>query len=527
MAHSEIVPLHRLLERSAAQSLLEAFAALMPGAEVALLGVDGRRFAGRGEWPRAEAAAWMAQVADGRAGQIGDARLHPVSVRSQPMGALAVRGPAPEAALRCLRESLTLLLGQALEKREVARETLDRYREINLLYRIGETIGASLDPDEIARLELTEAQRVVQADASAVLLPAAGGDEDWEVTASLGAAEEAAALRRSAQPLIARVRETGRPDILTLDAGATGSVLCAPLKARERVLGVALFGRGAGQPVFTAGDEKLVMALASQAGIAIEKARLHRQEIKRQRMEEELAIGRRIQLSLLPEACPSIPGWEFAAVYQAAQQVGGDFYDFFSLPDADGRLGLVIADVTGKGVPAALMMAFSRAIIRTEAMSGRNPSAVLERVNRLIVQDSRSQLLLSAFYATLDAHSGRLTYASGGHDHPVWVRAATGGCEELQSRSLVLGAFPFVVLEERAIDMAPGDLLVLYTDGVTEARDAGGGLFGDERLRAALEAPSAASAAQALQAVVGAVKDFVGDAPPADDLTLVVVKRTS
>lgn len=528
MTHSEYVPLRRLLERGVAEAFLASFERLMPGAEVALLGSDGRRFAGRGDWPLAEAAAWVARAAEGQTGTVADARLYPLTTKSQPVGALAVRGPVSEDVVRCLREGLNLFLDQALEKREVARETLDRYREINLLYRIGETIGASLDPDEIPRLELTEANRVIQSDVSAVLLPAANDEGGLEIKASLGAADDAGALPRAARNLIEQVRRTGRPDILVrapAEEPPIESILCTPLKARERVLGVVLFGRRVGQPVFTAGDEKLALALASAAAITLEKAWLHQQEIKRQRMEEELAIGRRIQLSLLPEACPTVPGWEFAATYEAAYQVGGDFYDFFEVPGESQRLGLVIADVTGKGVPAALMMAFSRAIIRTEAMSGRSPSAVLEQTNRLIVQDNRSRLLLSAFYAILDPLGGRLVYASGGHDRPLWLRAATGECLELRSRSLVLGAFPFVSLEERTIEVAPGDLLIFYTDGVTEARAADGQMFGEERLQAAAMAHRTASADQLLRAVVDEVKAFVGDAPAADDFTLLVVKR--
>lgn len=528
MTSSEPIPLRRLLERETAETVLAAFAPLMPGAAAALIGADGRIVAGQGEWPRAGLAEPLAQTAEGRVGIVGDARLYPLSAKSQWAGALAVRGVAPEVVVSCLQRSLMLLLDQALEKRDIARETLDRYREINLLYRIGETIGASLDADEIPRLELAEASRVIEANVSAVLLPSAGEGGDWEVKASLGADGEVGVLQHVAQSLIAQVRETGRPDIVAqppADGVSLEAVLCVPLKARERVLGVVLFGRRAGRPVFTAGDEKLALALARQAAIAIEKAWLHQQEIKRQRMEEELAIGRRIQRSLLPEACPTVPGWEFAAIYEAAHQVGGDFYDFFELPDQSGRQGLVIADVTGKGVPAALMMAFSRAIIRTEAMSGRNPAAVLERANRLIVQDNRSQLLLSAFYALLDTRGGQMVYASGGHDRPLWWRAATRECSELQSRSLVLGAFPFVALEERTIEVAPADLLVFYTDGVTEARAADGDMFGEARLRAALAAHPEGSAEQVLRTIVEAVKTFVGDTPPADDVTVLVVKR--
>ncbi|MCP4516289.1 MAG: SpoIIE family protein phosphatase, partial [Delftia sp.] len=220
-------------------------------------------------------------------------------------------------------------------------------------------------------------------------------------------------------------------------------------------LGVIALGRLAEQPVFTAGDEKLLMALAAQAAIAIETVRLHLEQVERQRLEEELAIGRQIQLSLLPEACPVIPGWEFAAVYQAARQVGGDLYDFFTLPDQPLQLGMVIADVTGKGVPAALFMAFGRTVIRMESRTGRNPAAVLEQVNRLILQDGRSRLFLTAFYATLDTHSGRLLYANGGHNWPLWLQSATGECQKLKSRSFLLGAFEDIELEERQIDVAP------------------------------------------------------------------------
>jgi sigma-B regulation protein RsbU (phosphoserine phosphatase) len=127
-------------------------------------------------------------------------------------------------------------------------------------------------------------------------------------------------------------------------------------------------------------------------------------------------VARQIQLSLLPASYPKLPGWEFAAVYQAARQVGGDLYDFIELPAASPQLGLLIADVTGKGVPAALFMAFSRTIIRTEAMISRNPATVLERANRLIVHDNRSRLLLTAFYCLLDSHTGRLIYANAGHN---------------------------------------------------------------------------------------------------------------
>ncbi len=541
MTHSDhnvpnVIPLRRLLKRQEAEALLREFKALLPEVELALIGADGRLFASTGEEPQPELADLLAQVSDGQVARSVDFLLYPLLADAQLVGALVARGLQPgssqdlgqEHILRCLQLSLTLLLVQALETRSVAQETLERYREINLLYNIGETIGACLNPEEIPPLVLTEASRVIRTDASVVLLPVGEGRSELEVKASFGAARYAEALPGLSQHLIAQICQTGRPDIVghaPLEALPGGAILCAPLKARERVLGVVLLGRLNGQSVFTASDEKLVMALASQAAIALEKAWLHRQEIKRQRLEEELAVGRQIQLGLLPKSCPIIPGWEFAAVYQAAWQVGGDLYDFFELPGEPHRLGLVIADVSGKGVPAALFMAFSRTVIRTEAMSGHNPAAVLERANRLITEDNRSRLFISAFYATLNTRSGQLVYANGGHNWPFWLRVASRELVELETPGFVLGMFKNIKLQEQTIEVARGDLLLFHTDGVTEAKNATGQMLGEERLRAILTAQLEASAEQVQQAVVATLEDFTGGTPQSDDFTLFVVKR--
>jgi serine phosphatase RsbU (regulator of sigma subunit) len=533
------IPLQRLLKRREAAALLEEFAALLPGGDLALIGADGHLFAGSNAWTRAELVELLTQASDGQLVYAGDLLLQPLLIKSQLVGALVARDEEGEDgrvkhALRCLYRSLTLLLGQALETRDLARETLDRYREINLLYTVGETIGGCLDPEEIPQLVLGEAKRIIDAEGGLVLLPPSltAGEGDLEVRASFGPASSIQTLSRVCRYIADEVYLTSRPAIVTNLPGdplRAGPILCAPLKTRERVLGVILLGRLAGEQVFTAGDEKLLMALAGQAAIALETARLHQEEIKQQRIVEELAIARQIQLSLLPEACPVVPGWEFAAAYQPARVVGGDLYDFLELPGEPRRLGLVIADVTDKGVPAALFMAFSRTIVRTEAMSSRNrnPAATLSRANRSIVRDiqSDSRLFLSAFYATLDTVSGRLVYANGGHIWPLWLRSASGEVQPLAARGIVLGVFSDIELEEREIEVAPGDMLVFYTDGVTEARGSDGQMFDEERLRAAVASNPEASAQQVLQAIVEAVEAFVGDIPQSDDLTLFVIKR--
>jgi hypothetical protein len=404
MTHPDLPPLNRLLKRPEASALLQAFEALVPQGNLALVRTDGRLFAGADEWPQVELAQLLAQVSDGQPLRTTEILLYPLLVKSRLVGALVASSSTREQVLRSIHRSLTMYLEQALEKRDVARETLERYREINLLYHVGETIGACLNPIEIPDLVLTAANRVIEAGVGAVLLPVAEDDDRLEIKATFGAACDVEALPDAAQQLIDQVQRAGQSDIMpdmSIAPGSTWAVLGAPVKAGDRVLGVILLGRQAGQLAFTASDEKLVMALANQAAIALERAWLHQQEIKRQRLEEELAVGRQIQLSLLPQSCPTIPGWEFAAFYQAARQVGGDLYDFFKMPEEPHRLGMIIADVTGKGVPAAMFMALSRTIIRAQSMTGCNPAAVLEQANRVIVQDHRSGLFLSAFYATL------------------------------------------------------------------------------------------------------------------------------
>jgi sigma-B regulation protein RsbU (phosphoserine phosphatase) len=387
--------------------------------------------------------------------------------------------------------------------RDLARETLERYRELNVLYRASEIIGACLNRDAVPSLLISEAQRVIPSDSAVVLLGNTDAGSEWATAA----------------PLIQRVRQTEQPDY-------TDSTMCVPVRAGETVLGVVVLGRTEGRKPFTASDEKLLVGLASQAGIALERSRLHERETSRLRLEEELAVAHRIQLTLLPY-CPVIDGWDFAATYEAARQVGGDFYDFLNLGAEARRLGLVIADVTGKGVGAALMMAYSRAVLRAQSMTASSPVEVLDNTNRLMIMERQTRPFLSAFYAELDLDSGRLVYANAGHDAPLWIDAGGRGWRELEGHGTILGAFNDLDLESREVVLGLGDTLVCYTDGVTEARDGSGQLFGDERFAAAATSAVAtgAGARGVLNAIVGAVAEFTAGAAQADDLTIVVVQR--
>jgi serine phosphatase RsbU (regulator of sigma subunit) len=525
VAQSAAPSLRRLIHADAAL-LLDDMTAALPGLGLAIVDMDGTVARSSGDWP---GGAPEIIANEDESGDGADARRWlPLEPRGDRLGSLVAVGEAPDALLRGLQRSLSLLLGELLDKHDLARETLERYREINLLYRAAETVGAALNAADVPRLVLLELERVIPAPVAMVLVgePAEGAHQ--RVVESRGSPDDVAGLARQAGGLMDKVASTGRPDIAVWppgEGGPPGSAVCVPIRAGERVLGLVVLGRGGEAPVFSAGDEKLLLGLAGQAGVALERARLHERETRRQRLEEELNVARRIQLSLLPARPPTIAGWSFAASYQAARQVGGDFYDFLDTAvGSQRRLGLVVADVTGKGVPAALMMAYSRAVLRAESTSGRSPTEVLARTNELIMKDRQTRLFLSAFYAELDLDSGRMVYASAGHDAPLWVAAGATDCRQLDAPGVILGAFHEIGLEARTVDLAPGDSVILYTDGVTEARNHDGQLFGDDRLVGAATM-ARGRAGEIMASIADAIAGFTAGAPQADDLTIMVVQR--
>ena len=277
------VSLNSLLERQEVAALLDTFEALMPHAEIALVQANGNLFVGSGDWPLIDLTELLPQVSPSKIAGTDDVFVRPLIVGNNLVGALVSRGSGPQEALRALHQTLSMLLAQAIAKRDVASETLERYREVNLLYHIGETINTCLDPEQIPLLVLMEANRVIRAKVGLVLLPSETGELD--IRASFGAANYAKALHLAARDVAAQVYRAGQPAIAT-DFSAHNSpiqaVLCVPLKTRERTLGGILLGRLENQPIFTAGDEKLLMTLANQAAVAFDNAYLF-DDVKRQR----------------------------------------------------------------------------------------------------------------------------------------------------------------------------------------------------------------------------------------------------
>jgi PAS domain S-box-containing protein len=249
------------------------------------------------------------------------------------------------------------------------------------------------------------------------------------------------------------------------------------------------------------------------------------QALAHQRIEQELALAWQIQVSFLPDHVPDVPGWQLEATLVPARQTSGDFYDLIPLPNA--RLGVLIADVAGKGMGAALYMAVSRTLIRTYAVEFHSqPDFAFRAANRRILTDTHTDLFVTAFYGILDPERGTFTYCNAGHNPPYLVRAQDeGAVQSLTRTGLPLGVLERTSWEQRIVQIAPGDLLILYTDGITDAEDDAGRFFGQERLRAVAQANRRRSAQEVQSALLAEVHEFIGDAPQFDDIALIVLVR--
>lgn len=282
-------------------------------------------------------------------------------------------------------------------------------------------------------------------------------------------------------------------------------------------------GRSVGAVVGSAEAKPELLALVARAfELALTGTR---DQAERNRVMSELTIGRRIQLALLPRRFPDIDGWTFGAHYEAAREIGGDLYDAFPVRGRADRFALVIADVTGKGIPAALLMADVRALLHAAVDNTEAPAEALRRVNRILVEERSTSLFVTAALLIVDAASGATRFASAGHEPPILARR-NGDLEALEAAGPILGAFIDASFEEQVTELAPGDALVLYTDGVTETRDAARGFLGEARLRDSITSACGRPAAEIVAEVMRGVRGFRGEAEPFDDLTLLAVSRT-
>jgi serine phosphatase RsbU (regulator of sigma subunit) len=337
-------------------------------------------------------------------------------------------------------------------------------------------------------------------------------------------------MLRSGKGIIGHVIHTGEvvnaPDVrldprYVAGRAATRSELAVPIVSEAGVIG-CLNVESDRPGAFSAADAELLEFFASAAAVSIEKALLHRQVLEKQRIEDQLKVAREVQSGLLPGAPPDLPGYDIAAVALPTGAIGGDYYDYVPL-DRE-RLGLVVADVSGKGIPAALIMATFRAALRTEMRRHAEVPAVAAQLNRVVMESRDASRFVTAVCGVLDQASGRFTYVNCGHNPPLLLRAS-GRAETLLRGGPALGIFSDGGFEAGSVSLDRGDSLLLFTDGVVEPADGRDVEFGVERLEGAVRAAAGRPAAEALRSVIDATRAFSGRDEYDDDFTLVVVNR--
>jgi sigma-B regulation protein RsbU (phosphoserine phosphatase) len=406
-----------------------------------------------------------------------------------------------------------------------------------LLVRLSQAFNSTLALDEVLNRVMDEVIAATRAERGFVMLREEDGTLTFRAARGMDQSTVQDPQFQVSRGVVERVAQRGHP-VLTSDAQLDDrfslrmsvvnlglrSILCVPLLVQGRLLGVVYVDNRLHSGLFTTADLDLLAAIASTAAIAIENARLYQVAVDKGRMERELQMAHEVQASLLPHTTPELPGWEFVARWRPAREVAGDYYDF--LPLGEGRLGLVMADVSDKGMPAALFMALTRSVIRASVMPAPTPAEGITVANRLVCADSTSGMFVTAFYGLLHPDSGMLTYVNAGHNPPLLYRAGEEHLMELVPSGVALGIMEDARFEQREVRLQPGDWVLLYTDGLTDASDAQWNRFGDERLQRVLldASPQDTPAAGIVAALERAVDAFTGNAAPFDDMALVLIR---
>jgi serine phosphatase RsbU (regulator of sigma subunit) len=421
----------------------------------------------------------------------------------------------------------------------LAMEVADRYEELNFLYEMSARVGALLDEDEICDFVVKEAAWLMNCERASIMV-AEERSGDLRIRASVGLPESLSdeVTVRPGEGISGKVFESGHGIIVNegdpMPADSLGvrelkeanCFLSVPLKitpekhGTEKILGVFNLTRKRQSNMFTASDLKLVSAVAATAATQIHNCRLINAERQRRELEHELELAAKIQLSLLPEEMLRIGALEAGGHCKPARHVGGDLFDYWLVDDL---VCMMVADVSGHDMGAALMATAFRSVVRSESVHRRSVAGLLAQANRALFDDLvNSELFISVFYAEVDVDSGRLTFCRAGHPKPLLLQL--GEKAWLDTEGLLLGLQEDGQFEQRTVNLSRGDTIVLYTDGLIDAQDAEDRPFGTQGLRdAALEAAHLPPREMAAR-VVAAARRHCGASPLADDMTALVVR---
>jgi serine phosphatase RsbU (regulator of sigma subunit) len=425
-----------------------------------------------------------------------------------------------------------------------------RVVELESLYDVGLAVAATLDLEKLSEEILLRAVSLLDARRGALYILEAdryrlqrtfGGDAaPWLAGVRPEPSESPERSERPGNPESAETLETpetpGNAELRAFLAGS-GAAPAELLPGAHFLLGVPIEVDGVPRGLLAVGDKesrrgvgpfpptdrRTLSLFANQAAIALENARLHLEALEKERLEREMQLAAEIQRRILPRDAPEIPGYELVGWNRPARQIGGDYYDLFQRQD--GRVGLVVGDVSGKGMPAALMVSTLHSALHLLLDQAGFGPALLEMLNRHILESSAANKFITLLLAELDPESGRVTYLNAGHNPGMLLRRE-GDVEELGATGLPIGVLPGSRFLARAVTLAPGDLLCIYSDGITEVESPAEEEFGTRRLLALLREHRERPLPEVLEAIQTATGRFSAGLPPGDDQTLVLLRRT-
>lgn len=422
---------------------------------------------------------------------------------------------------------LTQILKRESELQSMTVELMGAYDQLVAMYNVSQATRSNLDLEGLLSSLMREAVHLTAAERGFITLLHEGR---WQsavcVPSPLEPKEFVIAMARiihdRGRSLVCNSREECQHFQLTVPPDIERIAL-TPIKAGDEV--VAVIGLANRPAAFTAGNQKLVGALAEEAGAIIERANLQEQMVRQERLKRELDIAASIQMALLPTSLPHVEGLDIAATCRPANEVGGDFFDF--VYNSNGLLSLALGDVASKGVPAALFMVVSRTLLHAAAPFHTSPRRVLARVNSDIYEDlSGVGMFITIFFAYYDAKTRKLTYANTGHAPVLFYRNSTDTCEFWEPDGPPVGVLSEITSEDHAIHLEEGDVLVIMSDGFNEAANSQGQMFGIQRLQEMITVNAQRSAGSIRAALLSAVETFAEGRLQADDQTVVVLKVT-
>jgi len=408
-------------------------------------------------------------------------------------------------------------------------------QELSLLNDLAREIGASFDADEIMHTIVRRALRSVEAEQGVItLIEEREGDPMSTLVRTAGSSVQHDPYKVNDSLLGWMLLHKKPLTILnpTGDARFRGarwdasirSILCVPLLIRAELIGLLTVYNKKATQGFTENDQRLLAIIAAQSAQIVENARLYKEEQTLLYMREEIRLAHEIQTTLLPKAPPEVPGYDIAGASFPAETVGGDYFDF--IPLTEERLGLCVGDVSGKGLPAAMLMANVQATLRGQAPWSNSVATCLERANTLLCRSIRKGTFVTLVYGILDGQRHELRYGNAGHNRPL-LRTAAGEVTRLDLGDMVLGFLPSYTYQEATLPLAPGDVLLIYSDGVTEAMNPARIPFDEDRLVDLLKTCGDQPAPALIDHIVNTVQQHAGEAPPSDDMTLLVVRRVA